>query len=68
MMQMVKLYGMVSVSTLGSHLLLLHLLLQKVSLLKVKPSENVGDWTLLSYVQLYLVMQIDWSGIHVDLK
>jgi len=62
-MQMVKLCGTLSVSVSMDCLPIL-----TVFLLKEKPLQNMDDWTLPRDVQLYLVMQTDWLGMHTDLK
>jgi len=62
-MQMVKLYGMVSVSILRNHLPAV-----TVFLLKVKPLENMDDRTVMTDEELCLVMQTDSPGTHADLK
>ena len=62
-MQMVKLYGMVSASILRNHLPVV-----TVFQLTVKLMENVGEWTMMTDMELCLVMHRDWPGMHADLK
>jgi len=62
-MQMVKLYGMVSASILRNHLPVVTVFRQKVKLM-----ENAGEWTMMTDMELCLVMHRDWPGMHADLK